>query len=504
MMSRLWRISALITAVFVLSAPAAFAERRVALVIGNSAYQNVAKLPNPAKDAAAVAAMFKKAGFDVVDTRLNVGNVEIRRALREFNRIARNADIAVVYYAGHGIEVDGTNYLIPTDALLASDFDVEDETISLDRITRMLEPVKRLRLIILDACREDPFTRTMKRTLASRSIGRGLAKVEVTTTDTLVAFAAKAGMTADDGNGEHSPFTTALLDNLTTPGLDLRIAFGRVRDEVMKETNNSQEPYVYGSIGGSTVALVPKPKAPVTAATPAPPAPPSADTLARDDYKLAERIGTKEAWESFLSAHKSGFFANLARAARDKIVAAEQRLKLDVAAARKAADDAKLKAQAAAKAKQAPVVVASAPNAPAAARSATPGIDPADLARLLQFHLKRVGCDPGALDGNWTEKSMHALQEFNKRKKTKFDVKVASIGALDAVKQQKARVCPLICPHGEYAEGSDCVANKPPHKRAATRRSAPQSATAAPAPPRSLSSECSGTTTMGGSRFGCQ
>jgi hypothetical protein len=102
------------------------------------------------------------------------------------------------------------------------------------------------------------------------------------------------------------------------------------------------------------------------------------------------------------------------------------------------------------------MMVASAPNAPA--RSTNPAIDPGDLARLLQFHLKRVGCDPGALDGNWTEKSAHALQEFNKREKTKFDVKVASLGALDAVKQQTARVCPLVCGKGFKAEGDRCVA----------------------------------------------
>jgi uncharacterized caspase-like protein len=459
MISKFLGILTLFAAVYLLSAQPCFAERRVALIIGNSAYQNVAQLPNPANDAAAVAAMFKKAGFDVVETRLNVGNMDLRRTVREFTAITRNADIAVVYYAGHGIEFDGTNYLIPIDAELASDVDVEDETISLDRIMRMLDPVKRLRLIILDACRENPFARTMKRTIASRSIGRGLAKVEVATTDTLVAFAAKAGMTAADGNGQHSPFTTALLDNLTIPGLDLRIAFGRVRDEVMTNTDRKQEPYVYGSIGGSTVALVEKPKVPAFAKpTPAPVAP-SADALARDDYKLAERIGTKEAWESYLAAHSHGFFANLARAARDKIVAAEKQFRLGSEAAKKAAEDARLKAEAATKAQQVPIVVATAPSAVEAKRSATPPIDPGDLARLLQFHLKRVGCDPGALDGNWTEKSMHALQEFNKREKTKFDVKVASIGALDAVRQQKARVCPMVCGRGFKAEGDRCVAD---------------------------------------------
>ncbi len=187
-------------------------------------------------------------------------------------------------------------------------------------------------------------------------MGRGLAKIEVTTTDTLVAFAAKAGMTAADGTGDHSPFTAALLDTLATPGLDVRIAFGRVRDEVMKSTDNKQEPYVYGSIGGSTVALVSKP--PEKQA----PAAPAADTLARD-YEFAERIGTRQAWDSFLAAHSTGFFADLARAARDKIIAAEQRVTMGkekadeeelkrkaVEAARvRAAEEAKLKAEADAK-----------------------------------------------------------------------------------------------------------------------------------------------------------
>ena len=288
--------------------------------------------------------MFKKAGFDVVDSKLDLGNTAMRRAVREFTGIARNADIAVVYYAGHGIEFDGSNYLIPVDAELASDVDVDDETISLDRIMRMLDPVKRLRLVILDACRENPFAKKMTRTVASRSVGRGLAKIEVTTTDTLVAFAAKAGTTAADGSGNHSPFTAALLDSLAM-GLDLRIAFGRVRDEVMKNTDNKQEPYVYGSIGGSTIALTPKPaEKPVQAAAPSP-----ADTLARD-YEFAERVGTRQAWDSFLAAHSTGFFADLARAARDKIVAAEQQVMLGKEKAaeeelkRKAAEAAQLRA----------------------------------------------------------------------------------------------------------------------------------------------------------------
>ena len=191
----------LVGVLLLLSTGPALAEKRVALVIGISKYQHAPQLTNPARDADAVAALFKQAGFDVVDNQRDLGIVDLRRVIREFSETSRDADISVVYYAGHGIEVDGTNYLVPADAKLASDFDIEDETISLDRVLKALEGAKRLRLVILDACRDNPFANTMKRTLASRSIGRGLAKIEPTMSDTLIAFAAKAGAVATDGDG---------------------------------------------------------------------------------------------------------------------------------------------------------------------------------------------------------------------------------------------------------------------------------------------------------------
>src|SRR3954464_15222998 len=202
----------------------ALAEKRVALVIGNSSYRNVAKLSNPANDAAAVAAMFKSAGFDTVESKLNLTVGELRKALRDFGNMSRDADVAAVYYAGHGIELDGTNYLIPIDATLETDTDVLDETLPLDRVLVAIEPAKQLRLVILDACRDNPFAKNMKRTLASRAIGRGLAKVEPSSPNTMIAFAAKAGSTASDGDSKNSPFATALIEHLATPGLDLRKA----------------------------------------------------------------------------------------------------------------------------------------------------------------------------------------------------------------------------------------------------------------------------------------
>src|SRR5262249_30044015 len=208
------------------------------------------------RDAEAIGLLLKSTGFEIVETRQNLGIGEMRRTIRDFSDAARDADMAVVFYAGHGLEVNGNNYLVPVDAVLERDIDVEDETISLERVLNVLESAKRLRLVILDACRDNPFAKTMKRTIASRAIGRGLARIEPVTSDTLIAFAAKAGSIAADGKGIHSPFTEALLQHIATPGLDLRIAFGRVRDEVLKSTGSKQEPFMYGSLGGTNVALV--------------------------------------------------------------------------------------------------------------------------------------------------------------------------------------------------------------------------------------------------------
>ncbi|MGX1164935.1 hypothetical protein AB7M16_001201 [Bradyrhizobium sp. USDA 372] len=291
----------------VLASDCAFAERRVALVVGNSLYQSVPQLPNPSRDAVSVAQMFRDAGFDTVETLNNVGNLEFKRGIRKFETTADQADIAVVYYAGHGLEIGGTNYLIPVDARLASDRDADDEAIPLERLVSSADGARRLRLIILDACRDNPFVGTMKRerrNLPTRAVSGGLGKVEPTMTDTLIAYAAKAGSTADDGDGDHSPFTTSILKNLPVPGLDIRLAFGRVRDEVLKATANRQEPYVYGALGGGTISLVPAPAVPREA--------PVSDVKA--DYDLVQKIGTRRAWEVFLATHPTGFYAELARA----------------------------------------------------------------------------------------------------------------------------------------------------------------------------------------------
>ena len=310
----------------------AFAERRIALVIGNGKYENAGVLANPTNDADAVADLFSKAGFDSVDRRRDLGVVEFKRAVREFVDRAASADVAVVYYSGHGLEIGGVNYLIPIDAKLTSVLDMDDEAVSLDRILVAAGHVKKLSLIILDACRENPFHPAADDARVTRGVSMGLAGVGPTVADTLIAFAAKAGSVSYDGDGRNSPFTTALLKYITQPGLDIRLALGKVRDDVLRATNHRQEPYVYGSLGGENVALVPAPVAAAPSVAAAPPATPSpaaappanADADEASDYRATERFASLDGWRAFLAVHPDGVYARQARAEVDKLLARQK------------------------------------------------------------------------------------------------------------------------------------------------------------------------------------
>jgi uncharacterized caspase-like protein len=512
------RLVLAVAALLLLVCQPAFAQKRVALVIGNSAYQNVVPLANPINDAAVIAATLKNAGFDVVDSRHDLPAAETRHALRDFADRASDADIAVVYYAGHGIEVDGANYLIPVDAKLGRDTDVYDEALSLDRILIAIEPAKKLRLVILDACRDNPFTKTMKRTVASRAIGQGLAKVEPTSPNVLIAYSAKAGSTAADGDGKNSPFSLALSKHLTTPGLDVRRAFGYVRDDVLRSTGNRQEPFVYGSLGGEDVPLVPAPRAAPAAATPVAPPASNPQAEARRDYELALQIGNKKALGAFLAQYPDGFYASLAKLQLEKIAAEEARVAATEKARLAEQERARLAAEGAQKAQQAkaeadakaaeqarlaaekakqtaqdqaaaaeqkrlaaeqPLVdravqdkgAADKADADKAASAApatadkdkninlaglTAGSPPVDVTKSVQTELRRVGCLTGNADGDWNAASQRSLTLFNRYAGTKLDAKVASVDTLDTIKLKSSRICPLVCERGYKADGDRC------------------------------------------------
>ena len=226
-------------------------DNRVALVIGNSNYERVPALSNPERDAKLVADVLVRTGFKSVTLLINLKKDALVGALRNFAVQSETADWAVIYYAGHGMEVGGTNYLVPVDASIAADRDIDFEAVPLEQVLNAAERAKKLRLVILDACRDNPFKAKMKRTLtvASRSVSGGLAAIEPEA-GTLVVYAAKDGQQASDGDGIDSPFTLAFVKNVQTPGLEVRRLFDFVRDDVMDTTKRQQQPFSYGSISG--------------------------------------------------------------------------------------------------------------------------------------------------------------------------------------------------------------------------------------------------------------
>jgi tetratricopeptide (TPR) repeat protein len=256
-------ISAPVVAPAVIQSTVAKQGRRVALVIGNSSYKNVPPLTNPHKDAEAIAASLRNIGFDQVTLANDATREKLIDSLRAFADDAEKADWAMVYYAGHGLEVGGVNYLVPTDAKLAVDRDIQFEAVPLDQVLAAVDSARKLKLVVLDACRDNPFsprktaapataaaaTPTGGATIVSRSIGRGLAEVKASG-GTLVVFAAKNGQVALDGDGDNSPFAVAMLQRLATPGVEINKLFRLVRDDVMEATAGRQEPYTYGSLPG--------------------------------------------------------------------------------------------------------------------------------------------------------------------------------------------------------------------------------------------------------------
>jgi hypothetical protein len=232
--------------------------KRVALVVGNSAYRNVPALPNPANDAGDVAAALTRLGFTVT-LIANASFEEMRRGLIALGRDAAGADMAVVYFAGHGMEISGENWLIPIDAELKRDTDVENEAVSLRSVMLQVSNTTSLGLVILDACRNNPFAAKMQRSLALRAVvSSGLGRIEPVG-NVLVAYAARDGTTALDGDNRNSPFTTALLHNIEVPGVEVTFMFRNVRDDVMEATRNEQQPFVYGSLSRRAIYLAAAP-----------------------------------------------------------------------------------------------------------------------------------------------------------------------------------------------------------------------------------------------------
>ena len=473
----------LASAIFFSFGTPARAETKVALIVGNGAYQNVPELPNPPHDAGDVAAAFLRLGFSVrLVTDANYDNM--RLALIDFSRKARDAEMAVVFFAGHGMEIGGENWLIPIDAELKSNSDAEQEAISLRAVVLMVSSASKLGLVVLDACRNNPFLAKMKRTVATRAVDRGLSRIEPIN-NVLVAYAAKDGTTAADGGGRNSPFTAALLKYLETPGLEINFLFRNVRDDVITATNSEQQPFIYGSLAKEAIYLKP------------PPAAAASFDIDQIGWALVKDTTDEAALKRFIAQYPRSALRKEAEARVAALVAARasnpappgadevawallKQTTDQTALGRFAAQypnsplrkdaDARIAALAAAPQPPAGPQLAAVPQVAPAAHATS--VDRHELVRSLQLELKRVGCFNGAVNGEFDDATRAASKSFAKLSPVTLpdDLTLDNIKALHAIDK---RICPAVCPEGERAEGDHCVAIEVRHQ-AEPRRAMPR------------------------------
>ncbi|MEI8393621.1 MAG: caspase family protein [Rhodospirillaceae bacterium] len=289
----------------------AAAGKRVALVIGNGAYLQVPKLANPAADARAMAAALKSTGFTVIEG-VDLALPAMLDRIHAFGQAAEGSEIALVFYAGHGLQVAGRNYLLPVDAKLQRETDLRREAVEVDEILGEARQARRLRLVILDACRDNPFLAQMARSLGTRSalVGRGFARIDDIESDTLIAYATKADAIAEDGEGTHSPYTSALLKHLTAPDLTVERFFGKVRDSVQETTKGRQQPFVYGSLGGEPIYLT---RAPASPAVSVPESSKAADATELAFWDAIKTSANPADYQAYLDTYPAGRFAALAK-----------------------------------------------------------------------------------------------------------------------------------------------------------------------------------------------
>ncbi len=306
-----------------LSVSAAQADRRVAFVVGNGAYKNVAQLPNPPIDAKAMAATLRNVGFEVIEGS-NLTRDQMTEKLLDFGRKAQGSDVAVFYYAGHGIAVGGTNYLLPVDADIKSEMDVKfGAAINIDLTLDQTMGDAKVKLVFLDACRDNPFAAKIKSNSATRSVNvqSGLAEMK-SGEGTLIAFATGPGQTALDGQeGNNSPFTRALIDNITKPGVEIQQAMTSVRAQVNEETHKGQLPWGHTNLIGAVYLNPAQQTQQVANAAPtASSSPPAAAASGNSDgveleyWRSVKETNKPEELNAYLSAYPNGQFKALALA----------------------------------------------------------------------------------------------------------------------------------------------------------------------------------------------
>lgn len=337
------RILAILTTLALFATPELAMAQRVALVIGNAAYAHSTGLKNPPSDVRLLASSLREAGYETVEMAENLSLAQMMASLQAFQRKAQGAEAALVYYSGHGIEGKGSNWLLPVDADLKSEADLPFEAIELNRVMESVEGAG-LRMVVLDACRNNPFASQWKS--ANRAVSQGLAPVEAD--NVLVIYAAAPGAVAYDGGGTNSPFAKALARRIEQPGLPVQLLGGLVRDDVLSATGGKQRPFISASITGTPITVTGQ-ASPGGLALLAPegngfggqrgdggeashdapasllPSPASDDVprTGSDDalaWKAALKVDTVPGYRSYLAEHPRGAYATFAQANIDQLL----------------------------------------------------------------------------------------------------------------------------------------------------------------------------------------
>ncbi|MDQ4061230.1 MAG: caspase family protein [Pseudomonadota bacterium] len=438
-----------IAAALIATASVAHAAKRVALVIGNAAYKNVPSLRNSINDADAVGDALRKIGFEVVSAR-DADRLGMNGVINQFFERIEPGTEAVVYFSGHGVELNGSNYLLPTDVpqvAAGQERLLRSEAVSLSELLADLQGRSaRVLVAILDACRDNPFRSTATRSAVGAA--RGLARVDPPG-GTFVMFSAGAGELALDNLGPddanpHGLFTRSLLRLLSEDGLELRDMVRRLRSEVrdaaLKVNGHRQFPSYYDQLDGEFYFRPKRDVAPGPAVVAAVP----------QDEPVTPRPS-----EGAGKSLQSGVTPKPAETAPPSTSET-----MTAASPATAENGPKPEPGGKTETKLAHVDPAG-PTVPGP--STSPAIEPRvgpsvrEIARSLQIELRRVGCEPGSVDGNWGAKSRSALRQFNRYARLNLEAETPDMSAVDIVKAQRVRICPLVCDPGYEAKGNDCV-----------------------------------------------
>ena len=531
MLKRLAVLAGAVCAVLA-AAASAQAERRVALVIGNSAYLHTSPLRNPRNDATDLTATLKQVGFEV-HLGLDLDQRGFALLLDKFARELDGADVGLLFYAGHALQISEKNYLVSTSARLDSEFLIASEAIELEPIIRLMESKAPINLIFLDACRNNPLADNLRRNLAamkrSANLGRGLARMEPSARDTLIAFAAAPGQEAADGVDRNSPFTAALLRHMTKPGLEVSVMLKEVTADVRRESRNAQRPQQLSDMSRTFyfAAAAPAAAAPQVIEKSAPAPDRTLDIAYWNSAQTANDCGSVRA---YIQRFSEGVFIDLARLAERRLCAPGRRIPVmaEPAAPNAAAQDltppgpamappvSAIAAAPVAAAPPEPAItaqpaapppVANLAALPKAAAPPAPGppVADRDLARNIQIELIRLGCAKGDAEDDWDRAVQDAVRKFNRYAKVRFDAGAPSRDMMAALRGYDKRVCPLECGPGTRARGDVCVAvdravtpksrkaepRERERKAAAPRRAPVERAAAAPkASTRAIPNEC--------------